>query len=459
MSVWQIIIKEIRHRKLNFCLSLVAVAVAVAFLTGAISLLNVESAITHWLQNQHQAEFEKKIELKQEEVQKAGQELTEFARKNGLLLGFNIWILPENQSLNELHVSGEISQTFPESYVHKLSEAKVVTINHLFPMVIEKLTWEEKGIDIILTGTQGEVPILHRTSKKPLQDQVPTGSMVLGYNIHSELNLKVGDKVQLRGKEFEITELYDQRGTKDDSTVWINLKEAQELLGRQNLINAILALECNCASVDRIGEIRQELASILPGTKIIEEKSRALARAESRNKAKQEAEESLAREKLSGMTLLEDQQHNRDQLEQQLSFFTTVLIAFILICATIWLGLLTYNNVRQRRNEIAILRAFGVRSHQILTTIIGRNLIIGVLGACAGILIGFLAGNVYANWSGTQASAGYETPLTLHLTDLQAGSSLILIFLLAPVLALIAGWFPALLASREDPASILQSEN
>ena len=39
----------------------------------------------------------------------------------------------------------------------------------------------------------------------------------------------------------------------------------QQMLGMENLVNAILALECNCATVDRIAELRGEIAKVLPG--------------------------------------------------------------------------------------------------------------------------------------------------------------------------------------------------
>ncbi|MEZ6044437.1 MAG: FtsX-like permease family protein [Planctomycetaceae bacterium] len=459
MSVWKLILKEISHRKLNFILSMLAVIVAVAFLTGATSLLKVESTLTHWLHDQHEAEFKEKIKTKEEAVKQAGAELQDEVRKIALGLGFNILILPENQDLNELHVSGKISQTFPEEYVHRIAEAKIVTINHLLPMVTEKMNWEEQGMEIILTGTQGEVPFTHRNNKKPLQDQVPAGSMVLGHEVHQQLKLKQGDKVTLKGKEFEVTELYDQRGTADDSTVWINLKEAQELLNRENLLNAILALECNCASVDRIGEIREELSGLLPGTKFIERGPPALARAEARNKAKQSAEEALALEQESGLALLEDQQASRDQLEQQLAFFTKVLVILIVFCATIWLGLLTYNNVRQRRSEIAILRTFGVRSYQILMAIIGRNFLISLAGAALGITAGLCFGSVSASRSAAVLSAPFETPFMVSSSDVFDLTTLCWIFLLAPVLAFLSGWLPAVIASTTDPASILQQES
>ncbi|MDA7535622.1 hypothetical protein N9085_03060 [Akkermansiaceae bacterium] len=43
-----------------------------------------------------------------------------------------------------------------------------------------------------------------------------------------------------------------------------HLDEAQEIFGLENQINAILALGCNCASIDRLGEIRAEILAILP---------------------------------------------------------------------------------------------------------------------------------------------------------------------------------------------------
>jgi hypothetical protein len=54
------------------------------------------------------------------------------------------------------------------------------------------------------------------------------------------------------GHEFKVSKTHRQRGTKDDITIWINLDVCQQLLGMDNRINSILALECNCGSVDRI---------------------------------------------------------------------------------------------------------------------------------------------------------------------------------------------------------------
>jgi putative ABC transport system permease protein len=133
--------------------------------------------------------------------------------------------------------------------------------------------------------------------QKPLLEPVAPGTMILGSELARSLKLKAGDKTQLMGREFTIAKINPERGNKDDITAWISLGEAQELLDKKGLINGILALDCTCDTVDRLGRIRGEIARILPDTQIIEFASQAIARAEARQRAAAEAEASIRREK------------------------------------------------------------------------------------------------------------------------------------------------------------------
>ena len=135
--------------------------------------------------------------------------------------------------------------------------------------MVKRLTWPERNIPIILQGTRGEVPILHADPKKPLLEAVPPGKIVLGHQVAQRAQLKPDDKVRLLGREFAVLKTQAERGTADDTTVWIHLAEAQELLGRRNLIDAILALECHGAG-ERLPAIRQEISGLLPGTQVME---------------------------------------------------------------------------------------------------------------------------------------------------------------------------------------------
>ncbi len=405
-------------------LGLVSVVVAVACLIAALTLLKADEIQTEFI-----------LEQKAEDVKFAGAELEDAMRKITKGLGFNILILPANQDLNEFHLTGIVSGSMPEENVKKLAGSKIVTVNHLLPMVAKKITWPEKECEVILTGTRGEVPLLHRALKKPLQQQVPKGTMVVGYQIQQKTGLNPGDKTQLMGKNFKVTQCYPERGTADDSTVWINLEEAQGLLGMQNLVNAILALECNCTAKDRVAQIRDEIGKILPGTQIIERGPPALARAEARNQAHASAVASLKQEEASRLLMIE--RHAE---------FAAVLVPLVVLGCAAWIGFLSLENVRRRATEIGVLRAIGLRSVQVFGIFIFKAFVIGIIGALIGYFIGYGIG---VFWGNLPDSVNPEKALF-------SGQWLLLSLVFAPVLASFSSWIPALLAAKQDPASILQ---
>ncbi len=449
MTVWKLALREIRHRKFSFLMGVISVTTAVACLVGAQTLLRADRVITEQLLTEKQSEIEHAVAAKEEAVKQAGVELEDAMRKHMKGLGFNVLILPIEQSRSELLLKG-MTASMPESYVDKLASSKIVSVNHLLPSVSRRVQWPEHDREVILIGTRGEVPILHRGLKKPLLEEVAEGKIVVGYEIHKDLKLKVGDKVTFKERKFTVSVLHPERGSTDDVTIWINLGQAQEILGMQNLINAILALECGCTG-DRISVIREEISAILPGTQVVEKYSEALARAEAREKAKESAESSLAREQESGEALLQQEKQARNQLEQQHAGFASVLVPLVLIGSVVTIFLLALMNTRQRTEEIGILRAIGFKSKQIILVFLSKAMLIGIAGGLAGIALGFWFG-----WSlGGVASNGIDWE------KLFEADSLKFTIAMAPVLAVvltgIASWLPALIAARQDPALVLQS--
>ena len=424
MNVARLILREIALRKWNFSLALVSVGVAVACLIGTLTLLHIDDVRTNEI-----------LSVKQALVEAAGAELEDAMRKITKGLGFNVIILPEEQDLNEMHLEGSLSEAMPESYVDRLASSSIVTVNHLLPTVMKKLTWPETGISVVVYGTRGEVPIQHRDPKKPLLDAVPRGKMIVGYEIGRKLNLVEGAETVLLGATFTVLKTHDQRGTIDDSTVWINLKQAQELFGMENLVHAIQALECHCAG-DRITAIRQEIAGILPGTQVIERGAPALARAEARNTAKETAEENLEKEKAA-----------RAALRRQREGFASVLIPVAMLGSAMWIGFLAFGNVRQRRDEIGVLRAIGFTSQRILGLFLGKALVVALFGAILGYGLGLFAG--------VGLGVGLDPGEMVRSLDAgQLGAAIGL----ATLLSLAGSWIPALLAIRQDPAVILQAD-
>src|SRR5207302_3863549 len=115
---------------------------------------------------------------------------------------------------------------------------------------------------------------------------------------------------------------------------------AQQLLGKPNQINGILALECVCAA-DSLDKVRAEIVKVLPETQVIEFQSQTLARAEARQRAAAEASDALAREKLS-----------RARLRQERESFAAVLVPLVVVACALWVAFLALSNVRERRSEI-----------------------------------------------------------------------------------------------------------
>jgi putative ABC transport system permease protein len=508
MSLLKLILREIAHRRQNFWLATAAIAVAALSLVAAEVLLLRDAEVTdRWLELKGN-QVRQALGQRAADVERAGAALEEATRKQMLELGFNILILPEGQDLAQLHLSGAMSATMPESYVDRLAQSNIVTVNHLLPSVVSRIEWPEQQIEILLQGTRGEVPIMHRDMKKPLLDAVEPGKMVVGYEIHRRLSLEVGQSVELLGRSFTVSKLHPQRGSVDDTTVWIDLRQAQEMLGLENLIHAILALECECAG-DRLARIRAEIQEILPGTQVMERYSQALTRAESRTMAKRMADEALERERQAGERMLQQEQAARQQLEDKHAQLASVLVPLAILLAGLLVGLLAYSNVVQRRHEIGLWRALGLGSRQIMVVFLGKAALIGLLGGLLGLAAGLLSGaalasrlsspvieqgsaepmlaatTVAVDGSGERPAAAADRGATVPKTPAnnEAASKpeaakawdaslsgwqllgqpriqqLVLICpLLAIGLGVVASWLAATLAVRQDAALILQGE-
>lgn len=426
MRIHHLVIQEIRQRRVNFILGLLAVLSAAACLAGAATLLRAHELRTRSI-----------LAAKEADLNAAMARLEDDYRKITKSLGFNILILPGDQDMSEFHQEGAPTRTMPEATVNKLVAGKITTLQHLLPCLQEKLRWPERNRTIILAGVRGEVP-LGSVAKDPMNPPVPPGGIVLGYELHHALNLKPGERLRLCGREFTIAELHPERGDRDDITAWIGLAEAQSILGKPGLINGILALECGCG-IGAAPEVRKEVQAILPGVKLLEKSDKALARAQARLRAGEESRQALQREKAAS-----------DRLQRERQALAAVLVPLVVVGAALWVGLLAWLNVRERREEIGILRAVGLRSRQILQLFLARAALVGACGGAAGYLVGWVVG---LGLGGALGASG-ATPLR----ELFNPVLFALVAALAPAVSAAAGWLPALAAARQDPSVILRGE-
>ena len=126
MSVWQLVIREIARRKVNFISGMVAVTLAVAVLAGAMTMLRLHDLRTDQILVRKQQETSKRMALLEDDY-----------RKIMKTLGFNLLIFPAGQKLADLYADDAVSSYMPENYATRLAEAKIVTIRHLLPSLQE----------------------------------------------------------------------------------------------------------------------------------------------------------------------------------------------------------------------------------------------------------------------------------------------------------------------------------
>ena len=426
MTLWRLVTREILHQKLNFTLGICSVVVAAGVLVAELTLLDAHDERTHQIMAEKEANTAEEMARMEDDYRKIMKKM-----------GFNLLVLPAGQSLESYYATGYVTEYMPEEYVHTLANAGLMTIRHLLPSIERKIAWpEQKGRSIILVGTRGEVPVTHLTPKEPMLLAVNQGEIKIGYQLASTLSLKAGDSVRLLGESFRVGEIYEERGTKDDITVWIDLAKAQEMFGLKGKINAILALKCLCLG-NELSQIRRDVARILPQTQVIEVDSKVVTRAEARERAGAAAATALAAERA-----------NRARMRSEVEKFAAWLIPMVIIGSTVWIALLALGNVRSRRNEIGILRALGLRSVQILNIFLAKAILLGIIGAFIGFFAGFAAGVFSGELSADmQSAAKLFNPLLF-----------LLVLFTAPLLAALASWIPALIAAGQDPAEVLREE-
>ena len=428
MKILQLVVREIRHRKLNFILSVFAIIIATSSLICSVMLLRVHDLRTSEILQKKEAELKVRMD-----------KLKDDTRKSMLKLGFNLVILPEEQNLADWYSDDYSLKYMPESYAERLAASDIIYIRHILPSLQQKIVWPERNRTIILMGTRGEVPNLHLSPQKPMVQPVPEGTIILGYELHKSLDIKVNDKIDLMGKTFTVKNCYQQRGTKDDITAWISLKDAQKLLKKEGLINAILALKCLCAN-NTLPVIRKEVAEILPGTRVIERGSRVVAREEARTQVEEEAKLTLKKE-----------MQGREIIGRERKRMVSLLVPIILLACALWVAFMGFMNVQTRREEIGILRTVGVSTRTIFMLFTWKHIFIGIIGGISGIILaGVLTYIFTASMHSLQLEiiGSVSTVLKLALASVIG----------ACFLTIAAGWIPSMIASGQDPAEVLRDE-
>ncbi len=431
MNLWRLIFQEILYRKVGFLLGLLSVVAAMTAWIGAPVLLRAHDRQTDLIMTE-------RARATQEEMHRMEDDYRLIMRD----LGYNVMIVSEDQDLSRLRSLGHPEVTMPFEYVERLGTGGIETLNHLLPVLQERVQWPEHDLEIILSGTPGQIPVSHRLRfltpdgtayHNPIMESIPKGELVLGHNVAQRLGLNAGDETVLMGDTFRIRAVNRAEGTSDDIAVWCHLDWMQQQLDMPGRINLILALECICEA-DALGRITADVNRILPDVQVMEFSSLVKARALARNRAAD-----------AHRTAMDAEREHRREVAEAYRRFTSIMSPLVVLVAAAWLVFLFLGNVRERTIEIGVLRAIGVGEHTILSVFLFKSLIMGLIGA----LLGFFAGHALGAWWVEMNLFSREFVDLIHFRTLWIA------LVAAPALCMLAAWFPAVSAIRRDPARIL----
>ena len=423
MKIRRIVLKEIRYRKGSFILGLISVTAAIGCLTGAQILLRAHTLRAQALREQAETHTLQEMAGLNDDI--------ESAMRN---LGFNIAILPKDQNLGDYFAEDYASKLMPEACLDRLRQSELSAIEQPLAVLRQRVKWPEKNRTIILVGTGTGTDGRTIEVKDPSVDPIPPGSISLGYELHQGLGLKAGDRVQLMGRTFTVHKCYEQLGVKDDITVWVNLRDAQEMLGKQGWINEIRAVKRPGAKTP-LATVRSEIAQILPGTQVMENTPKTLTQTLAGAQAPKTRESASLLERETNTRLADNRRR-----------FSSILSGLVLVFAMVWVGLLAFGNVRTRREEIGALRTIGFRSRHIMYLFLYRSVVMGIAGG----ILGFLAGAFFAAYFAHSDSVNVSVGFPASQPRLMGVALLIAVCTTAA-----ASLIPSLLAARQDPASIL----
>lgn len=447
MSTIGLILAEIRFRFVNFMLCLMAIAIAgTLFVVGPSLVAGYAKVTDEQLQrlDDEAAQLQADTEAMNAETNRVLADMDKQTKRIMRDLGVNLRIVHKDTNFGSLYADFA-AVDFPESYVQRLAEApSIETIVHLVATLQHKIKWKDRTA--LLVGTLPVVTQSQKNEEKPhMVKSIEQGTVYVGHELGG--GLKQGDSIEVEGHSLRVAQIMPEYGELQDVQLLVNLKDAQAILGKEGQINQIMALNCKCKG-DRLSAVRAELEGVLEDTKVTEHKTRATAREKQRDlvSAARKAELAQMQTNLDRVIANRDRQKtSRLQQQRRMNNLLAIITPIVVLACALFVALMMWLNVRDRRAEIGVLRALGKGATSIAGLFIGKAALVGLLGGAAGCALGYFLAPIVGNSTMDISAAYFHTDAVIVIATL-AG---------APLVAAMASYLPALVAVNQDPAIVL----
>lgn len=254
---------------------------------------------------------------------------------------------------------------------------------------------------------------------RDLQDG-DTGKVIVGSSIVQDKKVKVGDKVRLNDREFEVIGMLERTNGVPDYYYVMNLPDAQVIIKNSSVFNPDSANYVTDFNViPKAGTDPDALAKTI-------------------------------QTKISGVHAVPPNDLKK-QVEQSTAVFNLIILGSALIALIV--GSLSVINtmimsVSERQKEIGIKRVVGAKTRHILKEIMTETGLIGLLGGLLGLAGGAALVSVINFYT---AKTGL---MLFNLTPELALAAVAFAFLLG----MVAGVYPAFRAARVKPIDVLRGD-
>lgn len=235
--------------------------------------------------------------------------------------------------------------------------------------------------------------------------------------------VKVGDKLSINDKEFEVVGILEKKGNfMFDQVVLINVDVMLDLFGDDGTVDLI---GVQVKDEKQINEVKADIEKLLR---------------KERNVKKGKEDFSVE----SPQSMIES--FNSTLFAVQLFVYIIAIIS--LLVGGVGIMNTMYTSVLERTDEIGVMKAVGARNSTIFTLFFLESGLLGMVGGTIGILFGYVLayGGAYAGRIALGSSL-----IQAHISPWLAVLSLLFSF----VLGTIAGLLPAIQASKLTPVDAL----
>jgi len=295
---------------------------------------------------------------------------------------------------------------------------KEVTYYFVFGMDLNELEFFMEGFNIDIIKGRG--------LKKGDMNK-----LVLGYNYQFEDKifkraLKVGDKVELNGADFEVVGFYSEVGNPaDDAQIYITLEAFEELYPEY---------------IDQFGFVLLSAEKGVNPTELADKITDKLRK----HRGEEEGKETFF------VQSFEDIIKTFGDIINVLNGVLILIALISLIVASVNIMNTMYTAVLERTKEIGIMKAVGARNENILFIFVFESGMLGMLGGIIGVLLGYVVASI---GGAVAAGAGYSLLQPAFPWYLIVGCILFSLMVGAG-----SGFLPAIRASKQKPVDSLRYE-